>query len=212
MKTFSCLVIVCLASIQAHAQKLRTCIPIYELENPTEKRIKKYVCNCRYLDYSENKTIQEEGYYKDCLEEGKWITYSDSGRVWMIINYKAGQRHGEFISYFANGQIAIKCNWDNGKYHGAYYKYDYDGNLCEENEFDHSRLVKSNKIKDWEMDGVQSYIYETDTLNNLIPGVYVWEKGQRIRLRDFTQNETDTGVVDFDLTREVLDEYYKNKK
>ncbi|MCF8465693.1 MAG: hypothetical protein K9G41_12675 [Flavobacteriales bacterium] len=62
------------------------------------------------VNYHENGTIKETGFFKNDIPEGKWETFSKDGVKTAELSYSNGKRHGEFRVWdeFSNAYIEMK--------------------------------------------------------------------------------------------------------
>ena len=57
-----------------------------------------------------------EGYYKDGKRDGKWLSWSENGKIINgEENYKDGKLDGIQIHYYENGELLRKWRCENGK-------------------------------------------------------------------------------------------------
>lgn len=206
-----------------------TCKQVHELDEIVMVEFMKYqsgleadtsvfyyqVCNCLYIDRWTNGAIHESGYMKACKKEGTWTEYGDSLRVIRVTNYVDGKRNGEFISYYGNGQLAIRCNYRDDQYDGEYIEYDFEGNVVQKVVYEMGHISSRSVEKEWEPDGVIEYVWPIMiSLLGLdqLPGVYVWENGNRVFLRGFAPHELETNTPDDGLTKKRLKEFHAGKK
>ena len=72
-----------------------------------------------FVDYYESGKVWLKGSYKNNLQDGMFIEYYEDGAVRIEEKYLNGERSGQYISYFKNGQIESKGMFKNGLEEGA---------------------------------------------------------------------------------------------
>ena len=80
---------------------------VYQQENNKGNYVKPLL-NGNQFHYYENGKLRLVQPYKDFLPHGKWVEYSNSGKLISERNYQAGQLIGADIAYYDNGNMREK--------------------------------------------------------------------------------------------------------
>ena len=118
-----------------------------------------------YYDY-ENGKIDEEGNYKDGLEDGKWKGYYENGQISFEINYKYGLKDGKEICYYEDGQIKEEINNNDGNEYLINF-WNKDGELLVKDGdgkytiyYENGQIEIEGNYKDGKLDGKWKIYYE----------------------------------------------------
>lgn len=101
-----------------------------------------------------------EGMFINKIKDGKWLYYSNEGKLIAEENFKKGKKHGifklfspqdetllkeepwennvlhgEYREYFITGQLRLKWNYKNGKIDGPYESYHSDGGVWDKGQY-----------------------------------------------------------------------------
>jgi antitoxin component YwqK of YwqJK toxin-antitoxin module len=140
------------------------------------------------VSYYSNGVKSSEGIFINKIKDGKWLYYSNAGKLVSEENYKLGKKQGVFKLYSSENETLLQEEtWENNQLHGEYKEYYTTGDI---------RLkwhYKNNKI-----DGP----YESYYLNGA-----VWIKGQYAKgLREGTWNYYNRDGNEFKI-EEILHEH-----
>ncbi|HYG03248.1 MAG TPA: rhomboid family intramembrane serine protease [Chryseosolibacter sp.] len=110
-----------------------------------------------FLYYSDHRTYESAGRYKDDYSTGKWQYFHVNGRlarevvydqisfvknVWDSTgNLLVSNGNGTFVEHFANGQIKTSGEYLDGKQEGTWLGYFENGDLHYKEEFLHGKMV-----------------------------------------------------------------------
>jgi antitoxin component YwqK of YwqJK toxin-antitoxin module len=97
--------------------------------------------------------LVEEGYLKDGVKNGTWITYHPNKKIIKTLaTYVDGNLHGTYLEFSNRGQIETKISYNNNTYDGLYGTYK------------NGRPVKEMEYVNGELQGIMS---EYDGRGNL---------------------------------------------
>ena len=60
-------------------------------------------------------------------KEGRWVGYTNDGRLKYKGDYKNGKYEGPWLTYWDNGQLNLKGKYKNGERDGRWFVYYIDG-------------------------------------------------------------------------------------
>jgi len=197
---------------------LERCKQLYEMDKQAQREFVNHqmglasdttkfynqICHCEYVEFWSDGQLAKKGIIQKCEKEGKWITYGKDEHVINITNYKSGKRHGEFKSFRGNSFIALHCFYREDEFHGPYKKYDDKGNLKKHIIYDMGKVSQIIKNEEWETDGVIRYEWPDmpkAMRSKKEAGVYIWNNGELIPLRQFDSVELKTREPNLDLNK-----------
>ena len=77
-------------------------------------------------------------------ESGKWMFFSENGKINQIGYYSSGTRVGQWNSYYYKNQLKSIFFYHKGKKNGMAYGYDVDGKLIEKAFYVDDEIYYSN--------------------------------------------------------------------
>ncbi len=88
--------------------------------------------------------LEEEGFFKNGLKEGTWITYhkkrkDDIDRIHFFETYIDGKLNGLAMEFALRGQLKSRQLFQNGQLNGVSYTFSY-GNILEEANYTNGEL------------------------------------------------------------------------
>lgn len=156
-----------------------------EQQTVVSVEFKNHMPHGNYVEYHSNGKLKENGRFEMGLKTGKWIDYSEKGKVLAERNYQNGWMQGEQNLYYSNGKPFVNFTYDKFMLNGPYERFSEKGKISEKGFFTNNypdknweinlelpeefiRIVKSNKQAKWYypvdayLDGVLSYQVELE--------------------------------------------------
>ena len=143
----------------------------------------------RVFKLGEDGKMLEEGFIKDGVKNGQWITYDPSkGAVNKIESFVDGQLTGYSFIISSRGYIDQQAGFLNNTLHGRNYNYRYgrpkselfysNGQLdgIQKEYYDNGKLQQETEFKDGIQDGVYNY-YSDDGILRMS---YMYENGEKV--------------------------------
>jgi len=88
-----------------------------------------------YKVYHPNKSYKVVGKFKDGKQDGKWVSYNETGQIILESNYKDGKLEGKVVGYYENGQVKEEGNYKDGEKDGKWSWYYESGKVNVEENF-----------------------------------------------------------------------------
>ena len=105
------------------------------------KNDKKYVF--KEVRYYPNGVKQSEGHYNISEQkEGKWFSYFDNGKKWLVENYANGFRDGKTTEWYKNGKIMYQANYKNDLADGKWILWNENGKKISEIKYIEGELIE----------------------------------------------------------------------
>lgn len=131
-----------------------------------------------YKEYlSDEKTLKEEGRYKNGLKDSTWVTYWNNGNKLTVMNFKEGQPTGEVLTFYESGKKRSIENIENGEYKLWY---------------ENGNLSTSGYMKDSERDSVWKYFSQDGIL--MREGSYLKGKKQGLHTAYFPSGKKESEI------------------
>lgn len=85
----------------------------------------------------------EEGLVKNCLKQGTWNFYDNSGNKRAIGEYKNGLKQGPWKYYDQFGNLECAGTFHKNRWHGTVAIYNNDGSIKQQRKYVHGDIVAS---------------------------------------------------------------------
>lgn len=107
----------------------------------------KYEGNNKYvakeIRYYPNGVIQTEGQYNSLNQkEGKWSSYFENGKKWLVENYTEDIKNGKIIEWYRSGDKMYEGYYKNGIIDGNWTLWDEKGKKVSTTKYVEGEVVK----------------------------------------------------------------------
>lgn len=120
-----------------------------DLKNFEEEPLKSTAVK-RVVRRSFDGKVMEEGFVRNGLKDGAWITYDDEGKVVTVTTYIEGQLNGIHLELDKSYRLVSTTGYKNNDFHGSAKKYKF------------SRVTEELPYENGKLDGLYKKFYENN--------------------------------------------------